>query len=258
MHPLKGERTVAQHGASICRLGAICLCIATACSAQAAQTAGVAGGSALLPVAGTSKHPARKHPATEHKHAELTDKTTKPSFPTDAAPRPATVNLSNGKLTVEANNSDLTQILHDLSEKSGMTIDGLHNGPRVFGTYGPGNSREILSALLLGSGYNFIMVGDAAQGAPRELLLTPQNGHAPAPAQLNSAPPANTDDEDSSPEETAPSMPDPPNPPDSPDAPGPGAIIPAPSPNNLDDATRMQQNLQRLQHMQEQQQPPPQ
>jgi hypothetical protein len=167
--------------------------------------------------------------------------------------RPATVSLNNGRLTVDANNSDLTQILQDLADISGMTINGLKKGPRIFGVYGPGNSRDILTDLLAGSGYNYIMVGGAMNSTPRELLLISRKSNAPGitPASQRQGP-AMERDEDEQPElEMAPPVL---NVLPTPDSFGPGAISPVPSPNDMDDNTRVQQNLQRLQQMQEQQQ----
>jgi hypothetical protein len=90
----------------------------------------------------------------------------------DKPAQPATVSLSGRRLSVTADNSSLTDILHQLASTSGMTIDGLDKDTRVFGTYGPGNPRDILSALLDGAGYNVMMIGYTASGTPRQLLLT--------------------------------------------------------------------------------------
>jgi hypothetical protein len=160
----------------------------------------------------------------------------------------ATVSLGEGRLTVNANNSDLSQILQEIAGISGMTINGLNGGPRVFGVYGPGNSREVLSTLLIDSGYNFIMVGGASDGTPRELLLTARNITTSGPKSLNPSsvrPVADREDSRKSEPEV-----------DSSDrnAMGPGAIPPVPSLNDQDDAARTQVNLLRLQHQQEQQQ----
>jgi hypothetical protein len=161
------------------------------------------------------------------------------------------VTLRNGKLTVEANNSDLSQILQYLADISGMTVIGLKKGPRIFGDYGPGNLRDVLTDLLIGSGYNFIMVGGATDGTPRELLLTTQNNNAQAFTPLNPRPVPSADRD----EFEQPGLEK--NPAAS-DALGPGAISPVPSQNDQDDNTRVQRALQRLQHMQEQQQNAPQ
>ena len=53
-----------------------------------------------------------------------------------------------------------------------MRLDGLGGDERVFGSFGPGAPREVLTALLNGTSYNVMMVGDLPNGAPRELLLT--------------------------------------------------------------------------------------
>jgi hypothetical protein len=90
----------------------------------------------------------------------------------DKPAQPATVSLSGGRLSVTADNSSLTAILHQLASTSGMTIDGLDADTRIFGTYGPGDPRDILSQLLDGAGYNVMMVGDTSAGTPRQLLLT--------------------------------------------------------------------------------------
>ncbi len=161
---------------------------------------------------------------------------------------PANVSLTDGNLTVNANNSDLSQILQEFASKSGMTINGLNRGPRIFGIYGPGNSREVLTDLLIDSGYNFIMVGGAKDGTPRELLLTARNSIAADPkALIPSSVQPHADNEESTQSELNVDLPEP-------ESFGPGAIAPAPSLNDQDDDARTQANLLRLQHQQEMQQ----
>ncbi len=43
---------------------------------------------------------------------------------------------------------------------------------RIFGAYGPGPARDVLSQLLDGSGYNVLMIGDQGQGTPRRIVLS--------------------------------------------------------------------------------------
>ncbi len=161
---------------------------------------------------------------------------------------PAKVSLTDGNLTVNANNSDLSQILQEFASKSGMTINGLNRGPRIFGVYGPGSSREVLTELLIDSGYNFIMVGGAEDGTPRELLLTARTTTVAIPKSvIPYSVPSHADAEESvQPELGGDSS--------GPDALGAGAIAPAPSLNDQDDEARAQANLLRLQHQQEIQQ----
>ena len=181
--PAIGETTVSKCRAGMCSLCAMfLLCIFSACCARAMQTPAAAPSGSHVPLTKKAAHPARKHGtvARRRKSRARSKKEAPPLSPAEAAAQPATVSLKNGKLTVEANNSNLTQILQDVAHISGMTIDGLDKDARVFGAFGPGNPRDVLTHLLVGSGYNFVMAGDTTDGAPRQLLLTAQNNNAPA------------------------------------------------------------------------------
>jgi hypothetical protein len=181
------------------------------------------------------------------------------------------VSLESGQLTVKANNSDLGEILQKVASISGMKIDGLEKSARVFGAYGPGNPRDILADLLAGSNYNFMMVGNTADGAPRRLLLTAKNNIAPSldPAGPGPAEPSDNGESDRAqplqPESAEPSRPAEPGQPaqsaqssepgaDTSDAEplGPGAVAHPPPPASDDPQQRMQQKLQQLQKMHEQ------
>ena len=122
----------------------------------------------------------------------------------DHPPGPATVSLVSGQLTIQADNSSLSAILHQVSAAGGMKVEGLRTGgspgERVFGSYGPGAPRDVLSDLLNGSGYNIIMLGETPSGAPRELTLTAQTagGATTTPAQAPSSV-QNEDDQEQSP-----------------------------------------------------------
>jgi hypothetical protein len=109
---------------------------------------------------------------------------------------PATVTSGNNELTVKADNSSLAQILHQVSSQTGMKLDGLGGDERVFGSFGPGAPREVLTALLNGTSYNVMMVGDLPNGAPRELLLTNRASGAGSPPAVASQNPAQTHNPD--------------------------------------------------------------
>lgn len=157
----------------------------------------------------------------------------------DAAAKPATVVLHEGELKIDTDNSDLSQILRDVARVSGMTVDGNVKSIRVFGVYGPGNPGDVLTDLLAGSGYNFMMVGKLGDGAPRELLLSEKNGRLPSAGAGPNAAASSDDDDANTPDE---------------DAPGPGAVTNVPPPPSQDPQERMQQNMQRLQQQREQMQ----
>ena len=113
------------------------------------------------------------------------------------SPTPAQVKVAANSLSIKADNSTLSQILHEVSRTTGMKVDGLSKDERIFGSYGPGEPREVLSALLDGSGYNVLMVGYGNDGAPRQLSLS-QRIAMPAATTVNPAQPANDDEADES------------------------------------------------------------
>jgi hypothetical protein len=87
------------------------------------------------------------------------------------------------------------QIMQDFSIATGAKVDGLGADERVFGSYGPGQARDVLSQLLQGSGYNVIMIGDHGQGAPRQIVLSARQASGAQPAATNN-PASNDDDAD--------------------------------------------------------------
>ena len=97
----------------------------------------------------------------------------------------AQIVFSGDSLSIRADNSSLSAILHQVASKSGMQIEGLSGDERVFGTFGPGAPRDVLADLLNGTAYNVVLLGDLSNGAPRELILTPatHGGAAPSPSQ---------------------------------------------------------------------------
>lgn len=247
MYFVQGEMTRLRRGAVLFSCCAALICSAHTSSAQDRQFPPPVSNVSPARMAAVAPQPALDGSGTPRKHSEgkKGQSAEKMPPPSSQAIQPATVTLRDGKVTVAANNSNLTQILHDLANISGMTINGLDKGPRIFGVYGPGNARDVLTDLLAGSGYNYIIVGGANEGTPRELILTAQIGNAPAIAPVHPTTVSSADREvpEHSDLETNPSAPN---------ALGPGAVAPAPSLDEQDDNTRAQSTLQRLQHIQDQ------
>jgi hypothetical protein len=107
-----------------------------------------------------------------------------PNWPANNKPADASVVWDSRGLFIQAFNSSLDQILNDISLKTGAKVEGMGADERVFGTYGPGPARDVLTALLDGSGYNILMVGDLGQGTPRRIVLSGRpTGPAPPPGQ---------------------------------------------------------------------------
>jgi hypothetical protein len=167
-----------------------------------------------------------------------------PDWPTNDPPAAATVVYDSRGLSIVAANSSLSQILKDVSTDTGAKVEGLGTDPhmtdqRIFGTYGPGPARDVLSQLLDGSGYNILMVGDRGQGTPRRIVLSAQGGSAQNTA--NNAPPSqssdDTDADQSNPEPEV-EQPQPPTP--SPTGPS----VPIRTPQQMMQERQQQQNVQ--------------
>jgi hypothetical protein len=117
-----------------------------------------------------------------------------PNWPINGQAAPASVSWGSDQLCIDATNSSLQQILASVSTQTGIAIQGVGRDERVFGTFGPGSARDILAQLLQGTGYNFVMVGDQGQGAPRQITLSARNGSGAA--QTASRPNSSDSEED--------------------------------------------------------------
>lgn len=106
-------------------------------------------------------------------------------------PHPPNIHFANGLLSIEANNSVLTDILFEVGAKTGAEIQMPQwsdaGRERVVAKLGPGNPRDVIAALLHGSSFNYVIV-ESPQGL-QQLILTPkvdwpgpQGGDQPTPA----------------------------------------------------------------------------
>jgi len=168
------------------------LLLSTLLSAQVMQDPGTLPGGRRVPFPDTRSKPSQTlrpgapssaSPSPNSPAIPTTPHASAPSLPERPA-QPATVALAAGQLSVTANDSSLKQILHDLAAASGMTIDGFATDQRIFGTYGPGNPRDVLSSILEDAGYNILMVGATPDGAPRELILSVRSDAPPTPPSM--------------------------------------------------------------------------
>jgi len=124
-----------------------------------------------------------------------------PKWPANEKPIQATVTWDSRGLRIEAANSSLEQILSDVAAATGAKVEGLAADQRVFGAYGPGPARDVLSRLLQGSGYNVMMIGDQGQGTPRKIVLTSPHAGSSSPAVGSSSANDNDNDDDADSEE---------------------------------------------------------
>ncbi len=120
-----------------------------------------------------------------------------PNWPANDLPAAASVVFDSRGLLIVASNSSLAQILKDVSTDTGAKVEGMGADQRIFGTYGPGPARDVLSQLLDGSGYNVLMVGDRGAGTPRRIVLTIPPGSTMQNTANKTPPSPNNDDADS-------------------------------------------------------------
>lgn len=106
-----------------------------------------------------------------------------PKWPVNEKPEDASVTWDSRGLSINASNSSLEQILNEVATETGAKVEGLDKDQRIFGAYGPGQPRDVLSQLLDGSGYNVLMIGDQGQGAPKQIVLTARHTGDAQPAR---------------------------------------------------------------------------
>lgn len=112
-----------------------------------------------------------------------------PKWPVNETPNKPTVTWDSAGLKIEANNSSLHDILNQVSTDTGAKLEGMGDDERIFGEYGPGTARDVISQLLHGSSYNVLMIGDQGAGTPRQIVLSARRGGSnPQPANRSFQP----------------------------------------------------------------------
>lgn len=201
-------------------------------------------------------HRAASHSnASSHSASEAATKPAPPpapDWPIKDPPAPPNVSWNNQQLHIDATNSSLQKILNDVSGVTGAKVEGLSQDQRVFGTFGPGRARDVLSQLLAGYGYNILMIGDNGQGVPRQVVLSARNTKGTSAVAPN---PAQQDEMEDEPfDNQVDTQPQPPPVPE-PGHQGVGADTPVRTPQQL--MQEMQQRQQQLQQQQGQPNTPP-
>jgi len=92
-----------------------------------------------------------------------------------SAPTPPQVTYNNGQLTIVAQNATLSQVLRSVQSLTGASVEmpASASNERVVGQIGPGHPRDVLSSLLNGSKFNYIILGVTGDpGAVQKVILT--------------------------------------------------------------------------------------
>ena len=146
-----------------------------------------------VPAHAKKRHSVPVQPATPEPAAA-------PAPPPTLADMPASppqVSFQGGQLTISAQNSTLGDILKAVRTQTGATIDFPGNATeRVVGHFGPAPARDVLTVLLNGSHFNYVLLGSPADPNTLDRVILMAKSGAPAessPAptqQANATPPA--------------------------------------------------------------------
>ena len=132
------------------------------------------------------------------------------------------VQFQNGKLTIRAEKASLAEVLSEVRNRTGaeITIPPGAEQDQVIANFGPGAPRDVLTALLNGSRFNFILVGSERDTTQlKSVILTARGEGVSQPAiQIPSSPVAQPDAEPP-PQENPPEQVQPQSPPE---------VLPAP------------------------------
>ena len=173
---------------------------------------------------------------------------------------PPQVHFSDGQLTIVAENSSLADILRAVRAQTRAEVEIPSNAnERVVGHFGPGPAREVLTALLHGVNFNYVMVGSPAHpDAVDRLILTSKSGGTPNPGTAAVAAPPPQANTEAPMDDAAASTPDvEPPPEDAPENATNGEAPPPLPPDGQQQAKTPEQLLRELQQqqlMQQQQQ----
>jgi hypothetical protein len=181
------------------------LVVAVILSPEAGRTQQAPLPSQAAPASPAKKTPRHRNPAAQAEPApQPTQETAAPApevpkWPVNDSPAKPAVTWDSSGLKIEANNSSLHDILTQVSADTGAKVEGMGSDERVFGQYGPGAARDVISQLLHGSSYNVLLIGDQGAGTPRQIVLSARRegtNQSPQPQVENPVDPQDQPDED--------------------------------------------------------------
>ncbi len=97
----------------------------------------------------------------------------------NSAPVKPIVTMASGKLTIDAPNSTLADVLYEVQKATGASIEGASPTERVVVKLGPGDPEQVIAALLHGTPYDYVILGSLSRrDAVTRVLLTQPSGSA--------------------------------------------------------------------------------
>lgn len=104
-----------------------------------------------------------------------------PLPPEKQPPAPPKVNFQDGLLTIESTNARLGDILSSVRSKAGIQFEGMDSGvERVAAKLGPAPADEVLSSLLQGSRFDYVILSHSGDPHNVDRVLLSARGSAPA------------------------------------------------------------------------------
>ena len=138
------------------------------------------GWGSVIPANAVSAHTRRKTVAKKPQLPPLPSGPTGPvpQIPLDSiAPVPPQVTYQDGQLTIVAPNSTLGDVLRAVRKQTGAEIEIPTASDRVVTRIGPGPAQEVISELLNGSRFNYVLLGSSDKaGILTRVVLVPKAG----------------------------------------------------------------------------------
>jgi hypothetical protein len=167
--------------ASLAVFAAAVFCATQSLAAQQAPLPGNTPSAAAKKSPRHRTRPAQVQPPAPEEQPAPAPQPEPPKWPVNDAPTKPSVTWDSSGLKIEANNSSLHDILNEVSVDTGAKVEGIGSDERVFGEFGPGNTRDVISQLLHGSSYNVLMIGDQGAGTPRQIVLSTRHSGSNQP-----------------------------------------------------------------------------
>jgi len=214
------------------------------CVAAQKPAAPVPGTSAAAPAGKMAQAKQHKHAPSKPSAAEVPAPQPQPAplTPEQMPAQPPQVTYRNGLLSIVATNSTLSDILSAVGSRTGAKVDAPAQltRERVAARIGPGSPREVLSDLLTGPRFDFILVGsDGDPNTVTSIILSSNQSSASAtpvqPPPMRAAMPPTTESDDET-DDDQPSPPPPEAPPAQPPRlppPGQRSFIPQQPPDQI-------------------------
>jgi len=101
-----------------------------------------------------------------------------PPPPEEMPATPPKVVMSNGQLSINADNSTLGDVLSAVKNLTGATVEAPNaaNNERVAVSLGPGNPQQVLQELFAGSKFDYIILGSPTSASAIERIILTNRG----------------------------------------------------------------------------------